>query len=94
MGITLGICGVGAFSDHFIPLFKAHPEVKQVVLCDLDSAKLKHKAEQFGISATCPSLDELCQTSVDAILLFRLSNSPTSRRADARTLKCFARRFA
>jgi predicted dehydrogenase len=70
MGITLGICGVGAFADHFIPLFKAHPEVKQLVLCDLDAAKLQQKAELFGISATCPSLDELCQTSVDAIAIF------------------------
>jgi hypothetical protein len=27
MGIKIGICGVGAFADNFIPLFKAHPEV-------------------------------------------------------------------
>ena len=34
-----------------------------------DAEKLKTKAERFGIDATCPSLDELCQTDVDAVAL-------------------------
>ena len=40
MSIKIGICGTGAFADCFIPLFRAHPLVRQVVLCDLDAAKL------------------------------------------------------
>jgi len=70
MGIRVGICGTGAFSTGFIPLFKAHPAVDQVVLCDLDSAKLEEKARRFEIPDTCPSLDELCGMDVDAIALF------------------------
>lgn len=70
MAINVGICGVGAFADCFTPLFKAHPLVKQVVLCDLDEAKLKAKAEKHGVASTCPSLDELCQADVDAIAIF------------------------
>jgi predicted dehydrogenase len=70
MAINLGICGVGAFADCFIPLFKAHPLVKSVMLCDLDPAKLKAKATNHGIAKTCPSLEELCQTDVDAIAIF------------------------
>jgi predicted dehydrogenase len=70
MGLRIGICGTGAFADCFIPLFKAHPEVGQVVLCDLDAGKLQAKATQHGLSTTCPSLDELCQTEVDAIAIF------------------------
>jgi predicted dehydrogenase len=70
MGIKIGICGVGAFADNFIPLFKAHPEVASVTLCDLDAVKLKAKAEKFGLSRTCPSLDELCLSDVDAIAVF------------------------
>ena len=70
MGIRVGICGTGAFADCFIPLFKAHPDVREVVLCDLDVAKLQAKATQHGVRATCPSLDELCQTDVDAIAIF------------------------
>ena len=67
MGIKVGMCGVGAFADCFIPLFKAHPLVDEVVLCDLDADKLRAKAEAFGIARTSPSLDDLCTTDVDAI---------------------------
>jgi predicted dehydrogenase len=68
--IKLGICGVGAFASKFIPLFKAHPFVRQLTLCDLDAAKLQDVAHRFGIDRTCPSLDALCQTDVDAIAIF------------------------
>jgi predicted dehydrogenase len=69
MGISIGMCGVGAFAECFIPLFKAHPEVERVVLCDLDEEKLRAKSEKFGIRDTCPSLDDLCGTDVDAIAI-------------------------
>ena len=68
--IKVGICGAGAFANSFIPLFKAHPEVAQIILCDLDTVKLDEKANRFDVSETCPSLDELCQTDVDAIAIF------------------------
>ena len=69
MGIKVGMVGVGAFAQCFIPLFKAHPQVDQVVLCDLDADKLRHNAEQYDIPNTCPSLDALCQTDVDAVVI-------------------------
>ncbi|MFA7184719.1 MAG: Gfo/Idh/MocA family oxidoreductase, partial [Victivallales bacterium] len=69
MGIKVGMCGVGAFAKYFIPLFKAHPDVDKVILCDLDEKKLREKSAQFGIPNTCPSLDELCQSDVDAIAI-------------------------
>lgn len=69
MGIKVGVCGVGAFADSFIPLFNAHPLVDEVTLCDLDADKLQAKSERFGIPATCPSLDELCGRDVDAIAI-------------------------
>lgn len=70
MGIRIGICGAGAFADCFIPLFKAHPLVGQVILCDLDAAKVRAKAARFGVPDTSPSLDHLCATGVDAIAIF------------------------
>ena len=69
MGIRLGVCGTGSFADCFIPLFDAHPEVDEVILCDLDAEKLQGKSEKFGIRATCGSLDELCEMDVDAIAI-------------------------
>jgi len=69
MGIRIGMCGVGVFAECFIPLFKAHPDVENVVLCDLDAAKLRAKSEKFGIPDTSPSLDHLCTMDVDAIVI-------------------------
>ena len=45
-----------------------------MVLCDLDGGKLQEKADRFGVEATCPSLDELCRTDVDAVVLFTQNN--------------------
>jgi predicted dehydrogenase len=67
MGLKLGVCGAGAFADCFIPLFNAHPLVDEVTLCDLDPDKLAAKSQMHGIPRTCPSLDALCETDVDAI---------------------------
>ncbi len=69
MAIKVGVCGVGAFAENFIPLFKAHPLVSEVVLCDLDAEKLAAKSAKFGIPKTSPSLDALCQTDVDAVAI-------------------------
>lgn len=69
MTIRTGICGVGVFADSFIPLFKAHPGVENVVLCDLDAEKLAAKCAKFQVEDRCSSLDELCETDVDAIAI-------------------------
>lgn len=69
MSIRIGICGVGSFAGNFIPLFKAHPEVENVVLCDLDEAKLSAQCARHGIPDRCASLDELCMMDVDAIAI-------------------------
>ena len=61
--------GVGSFAQGFIPLFRAHPLVDNVVLCDLDAEKLRANSAKHEIPDTCPSLDELCDSSVDAVVL-------------------------
>jgi len=70
MGLKVGICGAGAFADSFIPLFKAHPLVEEVVLADTNAEKLQAKAAQFEIRHTLPSLEALCESDVDAIAIF------------------------
>jgi predicted dehydrogenase len=69
MGISVGIVGVGAFAQCFIPLFRAHPLVDRVVLCDLDAEKLRRNAQVHGIAETSASLDDLCATDVDAVAI-------------------------
>ncbi len=70
MGLQVGIVGTGAFSQSFIPLFKVHPQVERVVLCDLDEEKRAVATARFQISDTSPSLDTLCESAVDAVCLF------------------------
>jgi predicted dehydrogenase len=69
MGLRVGIVGVGAFAQGFIPLFRAHPLVEEVTLCDLDAEKLRQNAERHGIPRTRRSLDDLCGEDVDAVVL-------------------------
>ncbi len=68
--MKLGIVGTGSFAQGFIPLFKAHPLVDCVVLCDLDDEKLAQNAERHAVIETSPSLEDLCNTDVDAVALF------------------------
>ncbi|MCC2684821.1 MAG: oxidoreductase domain protein [Paenibacillaceae bacterium] len=67
--MKIGICGAGRFGQAFIPLFKAHPLVDEVVLADLVEER-RQEAAQFGITRTFGSLDELCASDVDAIAIF------------------------
>lgn len=67
MGLRVAIVGVGAFAQSFIPLFKAHPLVEQVILCDQDAAKLAENSARHGIPATSPSLDDVLAREVDAV---------------------------
>jgi predicted dehydrogenase len=70
MSIKVGICGTGAFAKNFIKLFKHHPEVAGITLADLNQDLLREVAGQFETPKTCPSLDELCQSDVDAVAIF------------------------
>jgi len=66
----LGICGAGTFAEAFIPLFKAHPLIDEVVLAELLPERRERVAAEYGIDRTCASHAELCQTDVDAIAVF------------------------
>ncbi len=69
MGIKIAVVGVGAFAQCFIPLFKAHPLVDEVALCDLDADKLARNAAEHGVARTLPSLDAACESDVDAVAI-------------------------
>ena len=70
MSLRIGIVGTGAFAQGFIPLFKAHPLVDQLTLCDTDDEKLAQNAAKYKIAQTSPSLDALCAMDIDAVCLF------------------------
>ncbi|OQB42859.1 MAG: 4-carboxy-2-hydroxymuconate-6-semialdehyde dehydrogenase [Candidatus Latescibacteria bacterium ADurb.Bin168] len=69
MGMRVCMVGVGAFAQSFIPLFKAHPLVDDISLCDLDRQKLKENSHRHGVRTTYASLDEACAADVDAVAI-------------------------
>jgi predicted dehydrogenase len=69
VGISVAIVGTGQFAGSFIPLFKAHPLVDRLALSDLDAAKLQAASRRFEVEETYPSLDAVCESDVDAVVL-------------------------
>src|SRR4051812_40105804 len=69
MGIRLAVVGTGLWGRRLIPLFKVHPLVDEIALCDIDAEKLDAAAREFGITRTFPSLDAVCESNLDAVVL-------------------------
>ncbi len=69
MGIKLAVVGTGSFAQCFIPLFKLHPLVSEIILADLDEKKVRQSAGKFEVEKTLPSLDAVCESDVDAIAI-------------------------
>lgn len=68
--MKIGIVGTGSFAQNFIPLFKLHPLVEKVILCDLDEVKLNENMKKHGITNGSSSLGELLETDVDSVAIF------------------------
>jgi len=76
MGISIGIVGLGAFGSVFADLFKCHPLVDRIALCDLEPARIARFAEaeawagKFSPDDAYGSLDDICASDLDAIAIF------------------------
>ena len=70
MGISVGIVGVGSFGPQFIKLFKVHPNVDRLALCDLKPDRLSHCSKEYQVSETYSSLDDICKSDLDALAIF------------------------
>ncbi len=75
MGISIGLVGLGSFGSAFAGLFKAHPLVDRIALCDREPERVQKFAEnpafqdKFNPSDTYDSLDAICQSDLDALVL-------------------------
>lgn len=75
MGISIGLVGLGSFGSVFAPLFKAHPDVDRIGLCDREPELVKRFAEDpFFADKLRPadcfgSLDEICRSDFDALVV-------------------------
>ena len=75
MGISLGLVGLGAFGSSFADLFMSHPLVDRIALCDREPeriarfARQKHWQAKFHPRDAYASLDEICGSDLDALVL-------------------------
>jgi len=67
--ISVGIVGVGSFGEGFVQLYRDHPWVKRLALCDLDSRRLASVASRFGIAETYGSLEDICKSDIEALAI-------------------------
>jgi predicted dehydrogenase len=67
--ITVAIVGLG-FGAEFVPIYMRHPNVSEVVICDLDSEILTHTGTRFGVDRQQDDLhDVLKDAEIDAVHL-------------------------
>jgi len=76
MGISIGLVGLGSFGSCFAPLFKQHPLVDRIGLCDREASLLQRFADDpFYADKLDPerdcyaSLDAICKADFDALVV-------------------------
>ena len=75
MGISLGLVGLGAFGSAFAGLFKSHPLVDRIGLCDAEPDRLAKFAgmsafqDKFHSRDAYASFDEIAKADFDALVI-------------------------
>lgn len=75
MGISIGLVGLGSFGAAFAELFKRHPAVDRVALCDREPervarfAQLESWRDKFDPRDAYDSLDDICRSDFDALVI-------------------------
>ena len=76
MGISVGIVGLGQFGREFVELFRSHPLVARIALCDREAERIQAIAarpggeRKFSPRDAYGGLDELLKSDVDAVAVF------------------------
>jgi len=69
------LVGLGLFGTAFADLFKAHPVVDRIALCDREPERVKKFAgdpffqDKFDAKDAYGSLDEICKSDLDALVI-------------------------
>ncbi len=66
----VGVVGLGQFAPEFIDLFRSHPGVSDVYVCDVVPDRVARIAEEFGLEHTFTDYEELLDSDVDAVAIF------------------------
>lgn len=67
--VTIAVVGLG-FGSAFVPIYRSHPAVAEVVLCDPDQGRLDTVGDEHGIARRLTSYDDvLADESITAVHL-------------------------
>jgi predicted dehydrogenase len=68
--LTVAVIGCGRFSQFFVPLFKAHPVVEKVYVCDQKKDREEEFSNRFGVDR-CESFEyALNSKDINAVAIF------------------------
>lgn len=68
--LTICVVGCGDFARSFVPLFKAHPNVEKVYVCDLIAGRARAYAARFDVEIIDTYEHALAREDVNAIANF------------------------
>lgn len=68
--INLCFIGCGKFCQNFVPLFKVHPDVESVSLCDLLPERAAATAQQFQVPVVESFEKALADRKINAVAIF------------------------
>jgi len=75
MGVSIGMVGLGAFGSGFVELFKNHPQVDRIALCDREPDRIakfadrEDFADKFDPKDAYDSLEEICRSDIEALVI-------------------------
>lgn len=67
--ITIAVIGCGRFARNFVPLFKAHPDVDKVYVCDLIKEKQRSYEEMFDVEGIDSFEDVLKNPKINSVAI-------------------------
>ena len=68
--IKIAIIGCGRFSPFFVPLFKNHPSVEEVYVCDIIRERAEDFAKRFDVKIIDSFEEALASDKINSIAIF------------------------
>ena len=68
--IKIAVIGCGRFAKNFVPLFKAHPSVEKVYVCDLIEERAQQYSKDFGVDIIDSFEEALESKEINSIAIF------------------------
>ncbi len=68
--MKVAIIGCGRFCQFFVPLFKAHPVVEEVYVCDLIRERAENYAKQYGVKIIDSFEEALSSSEINTVAIF------------------------